>query len=348
MKVYNKKIKQQIAEISNRVCILNENEYTIDLKKFQCYNQKPISSLTVNFKTFGNNKQDKQDQIQSLISHLSSKIYSCFYCGIEENDNQLLPSKKERDLFMDDLSAANKSNNGYDPQWMIYSKDHAGNVFAQKNGQLRWLQPNSYQLTQPGNLPAEVNTHVNIIRQKENKDSQQVFYYVFGNEMLGQQISMARVYFNIQPEGATTLVDQITTWFNEYKVPFSFKCLNHPNLYNRRDNAVLYLDKAHLDLALILLKEVSKYIAPYLNKEVPWFTYPLFDGISYAEDPGNGESFGMSRSTLLAKALWHSFEIKKTEDKSDFINGYLEQNGLPADRFYLNTHTAKLPVFPTF
>jgi len=342
----------QIASISKRVTILNSEEFKIDDQKQSFYNQQPHTEFFSDFKNFGENReQNNQSNKNNFIQFLASVLYSKFYCGINDLTSQtLLPSKQERDNFMQQLSEANTSTNGYDYYWQVNSIDQTGNLTVSKNGETRYQQPNSYIPADKSSTKQMLNSFVHIIRQKEHRELQPVFYYAFGDELVAQQLEMVRIYFNLVPEGAAKLISQITTLFNNYKVPFSFKCLNHPDLYNRNDSAVLYIDKSHLNISTLLLKEVIESIKPFLKEETPWFTHQLYKGISYAEDPGKGQSFGMNRCTLLSNALWQAYKsgIINPEDKLNFIVQHLQSNGLQLEHPYLNTHTSIVPSFPQF
>jgi len=118
--------------------------------------------------------------------------------------------------------------------------------------------------------------------------------------------------------------------FNHYSVPFMFKCLNHPLLYTRADSAVLYLEKNRFAIAsrllLQLIKKHSKAFAP----TTPLFTKPLAKGVSFAEDPGNGKSFGMSWCELLAEGAVKFYETSASNatKKESLILELIKKNGL--------------------
>ena len=79
------------------------------------------------------------------------------------------------------------------------------------------------------------------------------------------------------------------------------------------------------------------------------FTQKLYNGVGYAEDPGKGISFGMSRSTVIAEALVDSF--LKNESKKEQVESAiraLSMKGMAIDRLHLNKHTALTPKFPKY
>ena len=71
-------------------------------------------------------------------------------------------------------------------------------------------------------------------------------------------------------------------------------------------------------------------LAEHLRPDTPLFTKQLAPGLGFAEDPGDGGSFGMHRCRLLAEAIWR-------EPSIDGIIGAFESNGISIDQPYLNT-----------
>lgn len=343
--------KQQIEAIANGIEIHTVNRFTILGKQEFVKHQMPYQNYAKDLNSFGDNSGiDIHQQKQNLIQTLTHSIYSQFYCGIAAEDlSEKLPVKSARDIFMEELSHVNTTPEKPDYNWTIYSIDQTGNAFVKKGEELRWLQPNGYQFQDPNQKECKVNTKVNLIKPKENKDLQPVFYHVFSEEIFPQEAEMARIYWNIHPEGAAELIAHLTKTLNAYKIPFQFKCLNHPELFVRTDAAVLYLDKKHVPIVSIILKPVIDGVRNYLKEEVPMFTLPIAKGVGYAEDPGRGMSFGMSRATAIAEALADAFFRKaNTKEKIDTVIDHLERKGMVIDRLHLNKHTVLTPNFPSY
>lgn len=351
MAFLNKKHTAQLLEIVKGVTIHDNRSFSVGEKKITVYNQTPFTSFSQPLAVFGNNTRDEQRGDESnLIAKLSSTLYEYFYCGLKGEEIRSIPVKSERDAFVDKLSENNHSTITHSLFWQVYSVDANGNAFAQKNGRQRYMLPGSYQLANPVEQQVQVNSYVHFVREKEQIGLQPVFYYVNSDAYFEPGSRIMRVYWNITPEGAPVLVKEISTVLNEYKIPFSFKCLNHPDLYKRNDSAVLYFDKQYMDIILILLKGILSVVKPYLNKEIPWFTEPLYTGVSLAEDPMNGDSFGMSRTKAIAEALvdLHRSTIDTNQKKVDFLCDYLAQKGIHKEKIFLNCHTSNLNDFSRY
>jgi hypothetical protein len=343
---------QQIKEITAAIEITSLSTYKVHGTAEYVKNQMPYQTFSEDFKSFGSNATvDANQQRINLVNALTNTVYGKFYCGIKNGDHaSKIPPKGEREAFMNQLSQANTSTNGLDYNWNIYNVDAAsGNVYVQKNDELRWLQPNGYQFANPNQKQAAVNTKVNLIRTKEKRDIQPVFYHVFSNEMFPQEVELGRIYWNVSPEGAAKLINLLTTTLNDYKIPFQFKCLNHPELYVRSDSAVLYLSKSHVQVVAMILNIIIPKLEPYLVDEIPMFTKRICKGVGYAEDPGKGQSFGMSRSSTIAEALVDAFQKEMNKKQTlDNVIHFLSRKGMTLDRLHLNKHTTLMPTFPVY
>ena len=345
------KYLQQLEQIITETEITSLTTYTIKGEEEFVKHQAPYNTFSGDLKSFGKNTlTDENQKRQNLIYALTNSIYSVFYCSIPlEEITSKLPPKTERDAFMNQLSKVNKTKAGFDYDWEIYNIDPTGNAFAKKNDELRWLQPEKFEYQDPNQTQAILNTKVNLVRPKESKTIQSVFYYVFSEEIFPQEVELCRFYWNLRSEGMEKLVELITTLLNSYKIPFQFKCLNHPELYVRADSAVLYTDKKYTQITSVILKEIVDELDELLIDTIPMFTQKLYKGVGYAEDPGKGVSFGMSRSSAIAESLVNSFLLK--EDKKTSINSaieFLNNKGMSIDNLHLNKHTVVTTKFPSY
>ena len=202
---------------------------------------------------------------------------------------------------------------------------------------LRTLEKEKYVMADPKQQMA-VGVWVHLVIKREDPHIQVPFFYVYSQALMPQQVDLIRFYWNIKPEGAPDLIQEITEEFNKYRVPFMFKCLNEPSLYNRADSAVLYLEKKYAHTALYLVKEIADKLKTVLKDGVPMFSMPLAKGLSFAEDPGKGESFGMQRSRIIADAILTAHEkgIVDQKAREAYIFAFVEEQGLDLSAFFKN------------
>ena len=87
-----------------------------------------------------------------------------------------------------------------------------------------------------------------------------------------------------------------------------------------------------------VMTEFYDEIKPHLNAGVPYFTKKLAPGIAFAENPPQeNESFGQSRSRIIAEAIVQAYENQV--DKKEWLKLILQnikKNGMDPDHFHLN------------
>ena len=121
-----------------------------------------------------------------------------------------------------------------------------------------------------------------------------------------------------------------------------FKCTNHPDLYNRADGAVLYVLRKQFRITTQLIRKIMVKVKPFLKTEVPLFTKRLAPGLSYAEDPGFNQSFGMSRSQIIAEGIVNAYQLRRSNQTAQFneILKAFKEHGLDINKTHLkpNSH----------
>jgi hypothetical protein len=156
---------------------------------------------------------------------------------------------------------------------------------------------------------------------------------------------IVRIYFNVSPEGAASVMDNVTREFNNMQVAFSFKALYNPDEYKRYDSAVLYFSKHHYKTIHPILQKIYLENRDSFSQEVPLFTKPLAPGLSCAEEPedkfGEKESFGTNRCQMIANGLITAWQTGNNYPESR-MKAILEQFALHKINLqypYLNAHS---------
>jgi len=340
---------QDIKSIVEKTKIIDAQTFRIFDNDFHIAYKHPYMKWNQPLNVFGQNFGEEKKVQSNLTSQIASALYSSFYCTgrtditsydqVQKISNY--PTKEEREITTHELSQLNQTKESENPLWRVYSIDQNGTAYVTKNGQVRYLVPNHWSFNNPSDKQLKLGTLVNIKLAKEDTKIQEVFYHVKSEQIVSQQAGYIRIYFNTNFEGAKVLVKQITSQFNKYQVPFLFKCLNHPNLYNRSDSAVLYVNRAYFKIAFQLLHLLIPKLTPFLKKEVPLFSLPIAQGVSFSEDPGDGQSFGMSRCKILSEALVEAFNKNKNnaKEKLEIVEGYLKKNGLDIENMHLKPNS---------
>ncbi len=283
-------------------------------------------------------------QQNPLISTLQQYLYQYCFCNAFKGriENQP-PAALPQDNLVQALSDANSSRARWDAGWQILRVEPAGQVVAQKNGLTRTFWPGEFVTHEGPGMPPRIGSGVSVFFAKESLTMQPGFYFAFG-ETVGEQqddYRLVRFYWNVKRSGLTELLRLTTRCLNRFQVPFRFKCLSSATNFTRLDSAVLYVNKKFYRITAELLADVHARALELLEAEVPLFTKELARGLGLAEDPGNGESFGMNRCRLVAEAMWNAFlqgseapEARVREAVKQF-----ENYGLNLERPYLNARS---------
>jgi hypothetical protein len=170
------------------------------------------------------------------------------------------------------------------------------------------------------------------------------FYMAVSNVGTQDNQDIVRIYFNLSPEGAVSVMKNVTTELNNMQVSFSFKALYNPDEYRRYDSAVLYFNKHQYKTIYPMLQQVYSENQDSFFPQVPLFTKQLAPGLGCAEEPTNKlaqkESFGTNRCQIIANGLiaaWQAgnnhpesrmtaileqFTLHKIKLRYPYLNGY--------------------------
>jgi class II lanthipeptide synthase len=149
---------------------------------------------------------------------------------------------------------------------------------------------------------------------------------------------LIRLYWNLSAEGAARFVHETTSVFNAAGLPFRLKVLNDPGRFTRCDAAVVYLYKSDFPGAARQVKRVYTDVDGYLKPLTPVFTRTLAPGLGFAEDPGEGESFGEHRCRLLADGMVRAHEdgAASLEERLEVAVKRFTEGGISLSEPYLS------------
>jgi hypothetical protein len=170
-----------------------------------------------------------------------------------------------------------------------------------------------------------------LFNNKKEIDDPTPFIWIFGKYILPRQSSLStlvRFYFNLIPnqEKVKLFIQDLQFLFDTYEIPFSFKFIesfdNSSDNYGRADSAVLYVSQKHFYTGLFLIQQLHQkhYSQSVFFDDVPHFTYPVFEGIGFAENPEIDEeiSFGTFRSRKIARIIYYLMRRNKKMKMPNF------------------------------
>jgi hypothetical protein len=274
------------------------------------------------------------------VSSLESQLYTACYNREFQLPLDLSYGQADMsDTLMMELNSANATRERWEYGWKITQIQQDGSLYAMKEAQSRTLRPGEYML-QDTAAAAQPGAWIRAYLSKEDILSQPGFYIVQPEiaPSFEDYQTLVRLYWNLQPEGAPKLLGRITERFNALRVPFQFKSLRYRSQYTRADSAVLFVGWRFAGIALRLASEVYADVSEYLKPHTPLFARQLAPGLGLAEDPANGQSFGMNRCNLLAQAMLNAYRKHHQSQKARMaeLRALFEQAGLNLDTPHLS------------
>lgn len=301
-----RKLKSTLDQIFDAVYVYSPAEYAIGSQRFTITPEIPLSSA------------------------LTGKFYEhCYSTEFALPLRAAAPTAEARDL-LPELSRANRTPEHWDFGWKAYQIAPNGGVYAQKDTQARLFWPGEFlALDTPG--AAQAGSWGRVFLAKEDARSQPGFYVVTPAvaPSLEDQYSFVRFYWNIGPESAPPLVRAVSERFHQLRVPYSFKTLRYSSAYSRADAAVLYVGRKYYTIASRLVAEIYPMLKDGMEPNVPLFAKALAPGLGFAEDPSGGESFGTSRSRMLAESVIRAYQQRKQSARARMaeLAALFEENG---------------------
>jgi hypothetical protein len=248
--------------------------------------------------------------------------------------------------LLHDLSAANAAHPRWQTGWRVDAVLNAGWISAQRDGIGRTFAPGEFITKEGPGMPLRVGATVDVYFAVESLYMQPGFYFAFSETVSDEweHGSLLRFYWHLEPAGTAPLLNSISTLLNRFQTPYRFKCLAHPGAYVRTDSAVLFVPCRWYQITARLLRDTHRSVAPHLRPQPPLFTKPLANGLAFAEDPGNNQSFGMHRCLALARAIFDVASRQGALSISAIEEGLVRQ-GVSIDFPYLNPHSADIYDF---
>lgn len=242
-----------------------------------------------------------------MVSTLAMAVYAQLYIRPTTPGRTRPDLLAQRDLVAA-LSAANTGQGTWEPGWRIVEVDDDDRVAVIKDAVIFWVPRSGLRTSEEQVVPGQF---CRVRVAKELRNLMAGYYVAVGDGDVqdggDDTTRLVRFYWHVTAAGAIPFIGAVSSTLNRLGIPFRAKVLSDPVAYQRADAGVLYLDQRDYEATRHAIAEVHRVISPYLRPEIPLFTKPLAPGLSLAEDPGNGSSFGQHRCQLIAQALWQSF-----------------------------------------
>ncbi len=321
---------------------------------------KPLELPTEMVSRFQRKPLDLQNKYMSL--QLRSFLYGIYYNGSLQNSLALNANSVELAVhqnlenntflgvnleFYKRLHESNSGEGYFDPGWSVLRQESDGSLAVEKGNLTLHIERDRH--LQLAEQSAAVGDSV-AIRMPRNL-VQNGFYVAASNAGSENRANQdahpqtVRIYFNLSPEGAVTVMGAITRQLNEIRIPFTFKVLYNPSSYGRYDSGVLYFGRSNYEAVRQAVQSVYAENQSHFQMEVPLFTKLLAPGLALAEEPDHKftakESFGMNRCQIVANGLLKAWQ--KGDDsikgRMTFIFQQFSMLGIEWQRPYLNANS---------
>jgi hypothetical protein len=273
----------------------------------------------------------------SLTDSLAQQLYHKHYCQPAPVLTAKPGSLEYGRSFILKLSDANTGGGTWDDGWVIRNIEKDNHVAISKDNLTIWVSHNQFS-SRERSIKVGNKGYVRV--GKEILGLYPGFYMALSDHRMNYRSKkhLVRIYWHIRAEGAVVLMNKLTSELNGEDVPFRFKILSRPSYFGRADAATLYVPKNYYKNSLALLANTHEKVKAFLDKSVPLFTKRLAYGIGLAEDPRDGESFGLNRCRLVAEALFRCYQkgIRSDQERLEEIARRFDEVGLNLDVPYLN------------
>jgi type III HopA1-like effector protein len=183
-----------------------------------------------------------------------------------------------------------------------------GAARRQRNGLSPWIAPGD--VVERADEDLRPGAHVHVRLPNELRKLSPGFYMVLGDAGFEteQPTPILRFYWHLASDAAPRLVHALTSRLNKARLQFRAKAVNDPARYTRCDAGVLYVHRDDYEAVAPMVRATYRQLAGGLRPATPAFAKRLAPGLAVAEDPGDGDSFGMHRVRLLAEGIVDAHE----------------------------------------
>jgi HopA1 effector protein family len=284
-----------------------------------------------------------------LALRLRSFLYGIYYSGTiktaqeahSDLDNSALNLENNMHMgadikFYGQLHNSNSGMGYFDTGWLVKVEEQDGSLAVIKDGL-------TLHLDRTKHLSKDEQSAVkgNIVSIRMPKNLIQPGYYVAVSN-LGSGRHEVEIYFNVSPEGAVHLMQELTKSLNEGMIPFTLKALYNPSEYECYNPLVLKFSRDSYTAIWKILQSIYTNFSAYFREETPLFTKVLAPGLALAEEPqqkfSDQEDFGQNRCQVITDGLMEARQEgdEAPEKRMNIILNHLSFHGISLEHPYLN------------
>ncbi len=283
---------------------------------------------------------------------LSLELYSAWYAGCTPPTAMPAPLSAPDLLrgpaLVAQLRAAHAATVRFSDGWVVRAIGRAGAAALTRDSELLYrLQPDYLSISGRG-APVRVGDVVSVATRRDEADVSTGWWFTYGRGGVPVNVPTVRLYWNCPATLAPEVVGVLTQLLEACAIPYSLKCPYEAAGYLRTDSFVLYLHREDWGAIRHHLRDAHDRLSAQLRDGHPKLALPLGRGVALAEDPGDGRSFGESRSQSVATGALAAM-VLGVDDESKvlaILSQHLRQQNISPARPHLRMTTPEELVPP--
>lgn len=239
------------------------------------------------------------------IEDVADAVYECWYLAPPVGPPQSAPGanamagrRSLAPLLRASVAAATRFETG----WVVLAALDRGVCVAGKDTHQRQVRPGDYVgLGRPG-APVAPGEQLAVTARVDTVEDDTRWWATRSpaGEPSGD---LGRFYLHPRADTVPSVLHRLTRRLDEAPFAWSVKCPIDPAGYRRPDSLVLFVPRPAVAQTRDLVCEVAAEAEALLVAHCPPLTLWVADGVAYADDPGPGSSFGISRCRALAPGV---------------------------------------------
>jgi hypothetical protein len=287
---------------------------------------------------------------------LRSFLYEAYYSGSikaeqepDDDTNSVLnlENNMHRGADVKFYGQLHNSNSGigyFDAGWLVKTEEDDGSLAVIKDGLTLHLDRTKHLSV------SEQSTMIgSMVSIRMPKNLIQPGYYIAVSN-LGSSSDEVEIYFNVSPEGAVYLMQELTKSLNAAVIPFTLKALHNPSEYECYKPLILKFSRDSYEVIWEILQPIYTSFPAYFRHETPLFTKVLAPGLALAEEPkqkiSDQEDFGQNRCQVIADGLMEARQEgdEAPEKRMNAILNHFSVHGISLEHPYLNADSEDIYI----
>jgi len=243
----------------------------------------------------------QQADYPSVVEQLSLWLYATWY-SVPDPSADTPHTIFGRSHLVSALRAAVPACARWQREWVVVQSAPDGSCVAGKQGRTRQLRPGDYaNLARPG-MPVMPGDNIAVTELLSWVEEQKGFWCA--QSLIGEPAPpLVRLYWSAAQDQIGFVLREVAGVLERLAIPYALKCPIRAVDYARVESLIVYLGGETWSGAASAVTETAEKAGVHLRESVPPLTLRIARGVAFAQDPGDGQSFGQSRCRALASGV---------------------------------------------